>query len=67
VTPLTPARRSHAYHAPMEFLLRWWDEFDDAIDTSRQLMGYAVDELSALAAPLATACLSLLLALLRAA
>jgi hypothetical protein len=49
----------------MEFLLRWWDELDDSVATSRQVLAMTLDEFGSVIVPLAGACLSLLLAPIR--
>ncbi|MGB8327889.1 MAG: hypothetical protein WCE48_09965 [Steroidobacteraceae bacterium] len=49
----------------MEFLLRWWDELDDSIATSRYIVAVTFDELGSSVGLLATACLSLLLTPIR--
>jgi hypothetical protein len=37
----------------MEFLLRWWDEFDDVVAASRHMANTALDELNVAAGQLA--------------
>ncbi len=32
----------------MEFMLRWWDEFDDTVDASRHLLADALAELGSI-------------------
>ena len=49
----------------MEFLLRWWDEFDDTVAASRELIGQALSEIGSAAAPHASAILALMLAVVR--
>jgi len=49
----------------MEFLLRWWDEFDDTVDASRELVRQALSEIGSAMAPHASAVLALMLAALR--
>jgi hypothetical protein len=32
----------------MEFMLRWWDEFDDTVDASRRVLADALAELGSI-------------------
>ena len=49
----------------MEFLLRWWDEFDDTVAAWRELIAQALGEIGSAAAPNASAVLALILAVVR--